>query len=77
MKINIFRQEEGEKFYITFADRNTEGREFGSAITLDMEDAVKLNEMLTSELKSLDKSEMEKTEVVWNPRSHRHEIVKK
>lgn len=72
MNIYIFKQEEGRKFYITFTDRNAEGREFGSAITLDMEDVVKLQEMLASELKSEPKEE-----VIWNPRSQRHEIIKK
>lgn len=73
MNIYIFRQEEGRKFYITFADRNAEGREFGSAITLDVEDFKTLGEKINAELEKTE----EKSEVVWNPRSHRHEIIKK
>lgn len=76
MKINIYRQEEGKKFYITFSDINSNGQEFGSSITLDAEDFKTLGEKINAELEDLQKSNF-KEERVWNPRSQRHEYIKK
>lgn len=76
MKISIYKQEEGEKYMISFDDVTSNGQGFGGSITLDVEDFKVLGEKINAELEDLQKSDS-KTEVVWNPRSHRHEIVKK
>lgn len=76
MKINVYKKEEGKRFYITFDDVTSNGQGFGSSISLDVEDFKILGEKINAELEELQKSDS-KTEVVWNPRSHRHEIVKK
>jgi len=73
MKISIFRKEEGKKFLIQFDEQTPSGQGEGFAMTLDVEDVITLNEMISEELKKTE----EKTEVVWNPRSQRHETVKK
>lgn len=76
MKINIYRKEEGKRFYITFDDVTSNGQGFGSSISLDVEDFKALGEKINAELEELNKTE-EKTEVIWNPRSQRHETIKK
>ena len=76
MEINIYRQEEGKKFMISFSDVTSNGQEFGGSVTLDVEDFKTLGEKINTELEDLQKSNF-KEEVIWNPRSKRHEIVKK
>ena len=72
MNINIFRQEEGNKFQISFSDVNSNGQEFGGSIILDVEDMKMLNEKISNELNNLNKPE---EEIIWNPKSQRHERV--
>lgn len=76
MKINIYRQEEGGKYMISFDDVTSNGQGFGGSVTLDVEDFKTLGEKINMELEDLQKSE-HKEERVWNPRSQRHEIIKK
>lgn len=76
MKIDIYKQKGGEKFQISFSDVTNNGQEFGGSVTLDVEDFKTLGEKINVELENLDKSEP-KEEVIWNPRSQRHEIIKK
>jgi hypothetical protein len=76
MKINVYKKEEGKRFYITFDDVTSNGQGFGSSISLDVEDFKVLGEKINAELEDLQKSDI-KEERVWNPRSQRHEIVKK
>jgi hypothetical protein len=76
MKINIYRQEEGRKYMISFDDVTSNGQGFGGSVTLDVEDFKTLGEKINAELEDLQKSE-HKEERVWNPRSQRHEIIKK
>jgi hypothetical protein len=76
MKINVYKKEEGKKFYITFNDVTSNGQGFGSSLYLDVEDFKTLGEKINAELEDLQKSDI-KEERVWNPRSQRHEIVKK
>ena len=70
MKINIYKQDEGDRFYITFSYDEKLGT--GFAITLSDEDLKTLGEKISAEFK-----ESPKEEVVWNPRSQRHEIKRK
>ena len=72
MKINIFRQEEGDRFYITFAYDENQGT--GFAFTLSTEDLKTLGEKISAEIQEMNKP---KEEMVWNPRSQRHEIKRK
>lgn len=74
MYITIFRQEEGEKFLLTLSrDDNKKVHSF--AFDLDVEELKLLNEKISEELKDMDKPE---EEIVWNPKSQRHEkVVKK
>lgn len=74
MKITIYRQEEGKKFLIKFDDQTPSGQGHGFAMTLDVEDMRTLTNMMVEELADLDKSNF-KEEVIWNPRSKRHERV--
>lgn len=74
MNINIFRQEERKKFQISFSDVNSNGQEFGGSIILDVEDMKILNEKISNELNDLNKPE---EEIIWNPKSQRHERVVK
>ena len=76
MKINIYKQEEGKKFLITFDDVTSNGQGFGSSISLDVEDFKVLGEKINAELEDLQKSDFSE-EIVWNPRSQRHETVMK
>lgn len=76
MKITIYRQEEGRKFLINFDEQTPSGQGHGFAMTLDVEDVKTLNEKLSAELEDLQNSGF-REEIVWNPRSQRHEKIKK
>lgn len=77
MEINIYRKEEGKSFYITFDEVTDSGQGFGSSISLGVEDFRTLGEKISAELEKNKKTERERTETVWNPRSQRHETIKK
>ena len=69
MKVNIYRKEEGKRFYISI-NRGEDEFQFN----LTAEELKTLHDEISEELK---KTETEKYEMVWNPRSQRHEIIKK
>lgn len=69
MKVNIYRKEEGNRFNITIGRGEDE---FQFNLTAD--ELETLHDEISKELK---KTEEDKTEMVWNPRSQRHETVKK
>lgn len=75
MNITIFTQEDGHKFQIIFVD--DKNQDYGFGITLNVEDVRNLNEKLSAELNDLDSKSNFKEEVIWNPRSKRHERVTK
>lgn len=74
--INIFKQvDNGLKYQINFDDKTGSGQSFGFSITLSVEDMRLLGKLISEELEDLGKPE---EEVVWNPRSQRHErVIKK
>ena len=67
--INIYRLEEDDRFNISIY-RGVDEFEFN----LTLEELETLHDEISKEL---EKTEENKTEVVWNPRSQRHETVKK
>ena len=69
MKINIYKAEENNRFYISIGRGENEFR-----FNLTPEELKTLYDKISKEL---NKTEKEKVELVWNPRSQRHEIVKK
>lgn len=69
MKINIYKVEENNRFYISIGRGENEFR-----FNLTSEELKTLHDKISEELK---KTEKEKNEMVWNPRSQRHETVKK
>ena len=69
MKINIYKVEENNRFYISIGRGENEFR-----FNLTPEERKTLHDKISEELK---KTEEEKAELVWNPRSQRHETVKK
>ena len=69
MKINIYKVEENNRFYISIGRGENEFR-----FNLTSEELKTLHDKISEELK---KTEEEKAELVWNPRSQRHETVKK
>lgn len=76
MNITIFTQEDGHKFQIIFVD--DKNQDYGFGITLNVEDVRNLNEKLSAELNDLDSKSNFKEELIWNPRSKRHErVIKK
>ena len=75
MNITIFTQEDGHKFQLIFVD--DKNQDYGFGITLNVEDVRTLNEKLSAELNDLDSKSNFKEEVIWNPRSKRHERVTK
>ena len=68
MKINIYRKEEGNRFNISIGRGEDEFQ-----FNLTAEELETLHDEISKELK---KTEKESNEVVWNPRSQRHETVK-
>ena len=69
MKVNIYRKEEGNRFNISIGRGEDEFQ-----FNLTAEELETLHDEISKEL---EKTEENKTEVVWNPRSQRHETVKK
>ena len=67
--INVYRLEEDDRFNISIY-RGEDGFEFN----LTLEELETLYDEISREL---EKIETEETKRVWNPRSQRHEIVKK
>lgn len=56
MNINIYKKEEGRRFYITFNDVTSSGQGYGSSISLDIDDFKSLGEKINTELENLNKS---------------------
>ena len=69
MKINIYKVEENNRFYISIGRGENEFR-----FNLTSEELKTLYDKISEELK---KTEEKKAELVWNPRSQRHETIKK
>ena len=56
MRINIYKKEEGRRFYITFDDVTIDGQGFESSLSLNVEDFKTLGEKINTELENLNKS---------------------
>lgn len=69
MEINIYKVEDSNRFNISIS-RGEDGFQFN--LTID-----ELKTLHNEISKELEKIEKEKNVIVWNPRSRRHEIVKK
>ena len=69
MKIDIYKVGENNRFYISISRGEDEFQ-----FNLTPEELEILNDKISEELK---KTEEKKAEMVWNPRSQRHETVKK
>ena len=68
MKIDIYKVGENNRFYISISRGEDEFQ-----FNLTVEELETLHDEISKELK---KTEKESNEVVWNPRSQRHETVK-
>ena len=68
MKVNIYKKEGSNRFNISIGREEDEFQ-----FNLTPEELETLHDKISEELK---KTEKEKNEMVWNPRSHRHETVK-
>lgn len=68
MKIDIYKVGENNRFYISISRGEDEFQ-----FNLTPEELKTLHDEISKELK---KTEKESNEVVWNPRSQRHETVK-
>ena len=69
MKVNIYRKEGSNRFYISISRRDDEFQ-----FNLTAEELETLHDKISKEL---EKTEKENNEMVWNPRSQRHETIKK
>ena len=69
MKIDIYKVGENNRFYISISRGEDEFR-----FNLTAEELETLHDKISEQLK---KTEKEKNEMVWNPRSQRHETIKK
>ena len=69
MEINIYKVEDSNRFNISISRGEDE---FQFNLTID-----ELKTLHNEISKELEKVKKEKNVVVWNPRSRRHEIVKK
>ena len=69
MKVNIYRKEEGNRFNISISRGEDEFQ-----FNLTAEELETLHDKISEELKQTEEN---KNEMVWNPRSQRHETVKK
>ena len=75
MNITIFKQEEGQRFLLTLT-RDNDKEIHSLAFDLSQEELRQLRDEITRELDDLEKDEFQE-EIVWNPRSQRHERVRK
>ena len=69
MKIDIYKVGENNRFYISIS-RGEDGFRFN----LTQEELETLHDKISEELKQTEEN---KNEMVWNPRSQRHETIKK
>lgn len=69
MKANIYRKKGSNRFYISISRGEDEFQ-----FNLTAEELETLHDKISKEL---EKTEKENNEMVWNPRSQRHETVKK
>ena len=69
MKIDIYKVGENNRFYISISRGEDEFQ-----FNLTPEELETLHDKISKEL---EKTEKESNEMVWNPRSQRHETVKK
>ena len=69
MKIDIYKVGENNRFYISISRGEDEFQ-----FNLTVEELETLHNKISKELEKIEEN---KTEVVWNPRSQRHETVKK
>ena len=69
MEINIYKVEDSNRFNISISRGEDE---FQFNLTID-----ELKTLHDEISKELEKTKKEKNVIVWNPRSRRHEIVKK
>ena len=69
MEINIYKVEDSNRFNISISRGEDE---FQFNLTID-----ELKTLHNEISKELEKIKKEKNVVVWNPRSRRHEVVKK
>ena len=69
MKVNIYRKEEGNRFNISISRGEDEFQ-----FNLTAEELETLHDKISEELKQTEEN---KNEMVWNPRSQRHETIKK
>ena len=69
MKIDIYKVGENNRFYISISRGENEFQ-----FNLTAEELETLYDKISKEL---SKTEKENNEMVWNPRSQRHETVKK
>lgn len=74
MKITIFKQEEGQRFLLTLT-RDDDKKLHSLAFDLNQEELQQLKDEITKELE--EDNDGFKEEVVWNPRSQRHEYIRK
>ena len=68
MKVNIYRKEGSNRFYISISRGEDEFQ-----FNLTPEELETLHDKISEELKQTEEN---KNEMVWNPRSQRHETVK-
>ena len=69
MKIDIYKVGENNRFYISISRGEDEFQ-----FNLTAEELETLHDKISEELKQTEEN---KNEMVWNPRSQRHETVKK
>ena len=69
MKVNIYKKEGSNRFNISIGREEDEFQ-----FNLTPEELETLHDKISKEL---EKTEEKEAELVWNPRSHRHETVKK
>ena len=69
MKVNIYRKEGSNRFNISISRRDDEFQ-----FNLTPEELETLHDKISEELKQTEENN---NEMVWNPRSQRHETVKK
>ena len=69
MKIDIYKVGENNRFYISISRGEDEFQ-----FNLTAEELETLHDKISEELKQTEEN---KNEMVWNPRSQRHETIKK
>ena len=74
MKINVYSSKEEDLYRVAFSEENSNHQESGFSFTCNLEQLKELNQKISDVIQEVENGKVTE-EVVWNPRSQRHEKI--